>query len=93
MARSQYFAPITIKDEAGDTYEFRSEIEVKPPPPFAMFTVVKKNGELVAERSWGKVFPMEGQVRNFAERFAKDEKYRKRFLTAPPPPTPEGHNE
>lgn len=92
MARSQYFAPMTIKDEAGDIYEFRSEIEVKPPPPFAMFTVVKRNGEQIAERSWGKTFPMEGQVRNFAERFAKDAKYRQRFLTAPPPASAEGHD-
>lgn len=93
MPRSQYFALITIKDDTGDTYEFRSEIEVKPPPPFTMYTLVKKNGEQIAERNWGKTFPMEGQVRNFAERFAKDTRYRTRFLTAPPPPTPEGHNE
>ena len=78
MARFEYYPKITLKDEEENEYEFRSYLETLPVR--RLRTSVSKNSHPYGERDWGKIVPMVGQVRNFAERFLADSRYRSRWL-------------
>lgn len=79
MSPLNYYPKITVRDEAGHTFEFVSELVTSGGPPFQFVLWIYRNGSLYAKRVWPKGVPMQGQVRNFAEGFVANPAFQERF--------------
>lgn len=74
-----YYAPFTLQDAEGNTYEFRSELDTSDAPRFNLEVQVYRNGEQAGRRVWRGMVPLLGMVRSFAARYVETPRMQQRY--------------
>lgn len=81
-----YYAPFTLQDAEGNTYEFRSELDTSEAPRFSLVIEIRRNGELCGRRAWRGMVPLLGMIRSFAARYVERPEMQQHYQVGATPP-------